>query len=462
MNWWDRREPFHCDSPHLHKEADYVQLLVCVESPYKILGSGSGQDSTLQHQSQHLIEKTVHIFEAPETDRQLLHTAIESAGLGKSSRYQLVLLDSTGHSHRKMVSFDPKTERMCMLTIERSDAVLPQDALDVRCSCAHALVSANAPFRFESVDSAFAATFGYAQEDLVGRRMSLLHGQSTDGLRWATLLQSACEGRADSACLALGTSCGVERRAMLSCTPVAAAPNGAITHVLVHCLSKSRSAPDTGAVDRPPVCDGHKHIFSADDSNDNAVRICPRRKAARSGSWSRRGGRDGSEAAIVMTAARVRALAALPLRRAAEELGVSETALKAACRRLGLPAWPRRGIHALCMQTQHAAAAAPNPAAIPDKDPPPPATAVESPGRKSMAGPIGSCEGKGADGGDQSCGDGSFSTSGAQAYAFSSASTPISVSTVASSYYSDEHDVPDPRRLLDAAPDEQEQRCFSG
>ena len=39
---------------------------------------------------------------------------------------------------------------------------------------------------------------------------------------------------------------------------------------------------------------------------------------------------------------RMRALAALlPLRRAAEELGVSETALKAACRRLGLPAWPR-------------------------------------------------------------------------------------------------------------------------
>ena len=224
MNWWDRREPFHCDSPHLHKEADYVQLLVCVESPYKILGSGSGQDSTLQHQSQHLIEKTVHIFEAPETDRQLLHTAIESAGLGKSSRYQLVLLDSTGHSHRKMVSFEPQVHPeagglQCILTIERSDAVLPQDALDVRCSCAHALVSANAPFRFESVDSAFAATFGYAQEDLVGRRMSLLHGQSTDGLRWATLLQSACEGRADSACLALGTRGHAVARG-----------NGAITH----------------------------------------------------------------------------------------------------------------------------------------------------------------------------------------------------------------------------------------
>ena len=459
MNWWDRREPFRTNAPHMPQEAAYLQIIVSLQMPYKILGSKTGQNSSLQYHPQHLLEKTVHIFEAPETDRQLLHTAIESAGLGKSSRYQLVLLDSTGHSHRKMVSFDPKTERMCMLTIERSDAVLPQDALDVRCSCAHALVSANAPFCFESVDSAFAATFGYAQEDLVGRRMSLLHGQSTDGLRWATLLQSACEGRADSACLALGTSCGAERRAMLSCTPVAAAPNGAITHVLVHCLSTSRPAADTRA--EPHACDCGQ---TAEDDSDaaDAVRIRPRRKAARSGSCGGCGGRDGSGAAIVMTAARVRAMAALPLRRAAEELGVSETALKAACRRLGLPAWPRRGIHALCMQTQHAAAAAPNPAAIPDKDPPPPATAVESPGRKSMAGPIGSCEGKGADGGDQSCGDGSFSTSDAQAYAFSSASTPISVSTVASSYYSDEHDVPDPRRLLDAAPDEQEQRCFSG
>ena len=103
-----------------------------------------------------------------------------------------------------------------MLTVGRSDAVLPQDALDVRCSCAH---FGKAPFRFESVDSAFAATFGYAQEDLVGRRMSLLHGQSKDGLRWATLLQSACEGRADSACLALGTRGHAVARG-----------NGAITH----------------------------------------------------------------------------------------------------------------------------------------------------------------------------------------------------------------------------------------
>ena len=219
MNWWDRREPDRTITTYLPQEADKGQLLVSAASPYKILCSGLAQESILQHHPQHLLEKTVHIFEAPETDRQLLHTAIESAGLGKSSRYQLVLLDSTGHSHRKMVSFDPKTERMCMLTIERSDAVLPQDALDVRCSCAHALVSANAPFCFESVDSAFAATFGYAQEDLVGRRMSLLHGQSTDGLRWATLLQSACEGRADSACLALGTRGHAVARG-----------NGAITH----------------------------------------------------------------------------------------------------------------------------------------------------------------------------------------------------------------------------------------
>ena len=224
MNWWDRREPFRTNAPHMPQEAAYLQILVSLQMPYKILGSKTGQNSSLQYHPHHLLEKTVHIFEAPETDRQLLHTAIESAGLGKSSRYQLVLLDSTGHSHRKMVSFEPQVHPeagglQCILTIERSDAVLPQDALDVRCSCAHALVSANAPFRFESVDSAFAATFGYAQEDLVGRRMSLLHGQSKDGLRWATLLQSACEGRADSACLALGTRGHAVARG-----------NGAITH----------------------------------------------------------------------------------------------------------------------------------------------------------------------------------------------------------------------------------------
>ena len=63
-------------------------------SPYKILCSGLAQESILQHHPQHLLEETVRIFEAPETDRQLLHTAIESAGLGKSSRYQLVLQSS--------------------------------------------------------------------------------------------------------------------------------------------------------------------------------------------------------------------------------------------------------------------------------------------------------------------------------------------------------------------------------
>ena len=122
-----------------------------------------------------------------------------------------------------------------MMTFEGSDALCPDEALEPNCSCAHAIVSAANPYSFVSVDPAFAACFSEeSMQTLETRGMAALHRGSTDALRWATVLQSARDGRIGTTAVTLRAPGGGERRTLVTCTPVAAAANGPIAQILVH------------------------------------------------------------------------------------------------------------------------------------------------------------------------------------------------------------------------------------
>ena len=140
-----------------------------------------------------------------------------------------------------MVSFDHQSNssnvnhRICRLTIEQSDAIILKKNENPSCSCAHAIVSAEPPHHFAAADSSFAAAFGHDEHFLLaGRGMADLRSAGSDVLRWATVFQSACEGRVGTTTISLRAPDGGERRTVVTCTPVAAAANGPIAQILVH------------------------------------------------------------------------------------------------------------------------------------------------------------------------------------------------------------------------------------
>ena len=118
----------------------------------------------------------------------------------------------------------------------------------------------------------------------------------------------------------------------VTCTPVVEAPNGRIRHLLITFENPPRGEPaapgacrpHTGAADRAAAADpGCAVIFS---------RIA--RRATRLG-----GAPDTAPLAVVVTPELVAGLADLSLRQAAAAAGVSPSAFKKACRKIGLSRW---------------------------------------------------------------------------------------------------------------------------
>ena len=111
--------------------------------------------------------------------------------------------------------------------------------------------------------------------------------------------------------------------------PVVEAPNGPVRHVLViFSPSVEASPPHTSAEEDQPA----SRVPSSDPCRQ-PLTIRPRRKAS--------GDSDAAPAEpVVISQELLESVRGLPLRRAAAAVGVSPTAFKKACRKLGLPRWP--------------------------------------------------------------------------------------------------------------------------
>ena len=221
-------------------------LIISVEPPSSILATETGLDEILEHRTEDLRYQTIEVLEGPETDRALVRTAISRTARRESSKYQLMLYDRFGRSRRKLVSFSPYydapgTSVACMVSIEDSEALLIQEALDA-CSNAQALLSTEWPFHFQQVNGEFAAMFECSPSDVLGQPVSVVQSHRADSLQWITILQAAVEGQAVHGTYALTSLRKTDFAAALSCFPVVDAPNGPITHVLIR-LSPSPPLP---------------------------------------------------------------------------------------------------------------------------------------------------------------------------------------------------------------------------
>ena len=291
-------------------------------------------------------------------------------------------------------SDNTESNSMCMITFETSDAILLKEAVTGK-RCAQTVISAEWPHRIRFVSDAFTSAFGFSPAQTLGNNISLFRSPTTDVLGWCTVLQTAIDGQATTSNLRMRTSSGADIDTLVCCVPVVEALNGPITHLLLQLkplppdaaafgrypsLSESQYASASGSEgstrpQTPEFCsrsqspvDGEQESPSppppapASDSAAAAaatepaselhgggsggdaadctmrLRIHTRRKANEPGGSVRAPSRP-----LILTRPLLDALAAAhPLRRAAAQLGMSQTSLKAACRKLGVSSWPRR------------------------------------------------------------------------------------------------------------------------
>jgi hypothetical protein len=381
----------------------FPRLIVSAENPFHILATETGFNDLLGHPTDELRYQTIHALTGPLTDIVLLQSSIEKTAVGHSSKVQLVIYDRLGRGARMMLQFfqnqsseTPESTSLCVITFETSDAILLKEAVTGR-RCAQTVVSAEWPHRVRFVSDGFTTAFRYTPSQTLGSNISIIRGPGTDVHSWCTLLQTAVNGRMATANLCLRTGEGIDVDTLVCCIPAVEALNGPVTHLLVQlqtlapddvaaldqikapavqyetysascseqgstrsqspefCSSTAAESPADGALDTPPppripASEAHEAAAAAEaaalngggDATDDSVRlrIHTRRKANEAAGSTRT--RTPSRP-LTLTRALLDALAAAhPLRRAAARLGMSQTSLKAACRKLGVSSWPRR------------------------------------------------------------------------------------------------------------------------
>jgi hypothetical protein len=191
-----------------------------------------------------------------------------------------------------------------------------------------------------ATDSKVEQILGYCDSELHGSSVSLFSGPITDSSIMGRAIDNAAALKPSLFDAVLYHKTGAPHNVRIASSPFFDASN-----VLVACmLDFQHISGDTAfpnwhpgsegpatAEPRPSAGDGQPPGFLSLPGQDGAgPAIFPRRKA----------GSGGGVQPVVITPDVLRALAGRPLSEAAQRLGVSATALKHACRKLGILRWP--------------------------------------------------------------------------------------------------------------------------
>ena len=279
-------------------------------------------------------------------------------------KMQLILYDVNGYERHLIISctqyHDPCNLVGCLLTLNPSEAITLQEAF-LEYPHARALVSADAPHPIHVANDAFLIRYLCTRSEVLGRPMHLFFGDSspdsvffngalcssaTDfGTAWTTLLSAALEGRvAQRSPIAIDGD-GDD----VTFVPVVDSPNGRIRYLLITFGPRPHHggaiepfvgncrAPDSGRPTRRRARPTEQLVRAegAEAPGSPQLRgagptIFPRGKPRIEGALA---------APVVVTRELVAALAELPLLQAAATAGVSATAFKKACRKLGVLRW---------------------------------------------------------------------------------------------------------------------------
>ena len=316
-------------------------MLVSTKSPFSILAVNT--QSVLGYNIDEIKGQSFLKFVGPETDWLLLQNAITGTIEFSSSITQFILYDSYSKKRAVMVSCSPSNfhdmMHVCFVTISRSGAVSLQTVFDGS-ACPHALVSADPVNIINVVNSMFTERFGCSYALAHGRPLSLIQGANS--VAWTALLSLACRGQVAFGLTSVynpwSLPVKMPRTEEVVCLPVVEAANGPVRHILIlfapgveHGAACCPNAVSHESLKESPPAIPASH-YDDTASSLPKTKIQPRRKAV-----------DGSGAGpsppLIITRELLDSVRGLPLRRAAAAVGVSPTAFKKACRKLGLPRW---------------------------------------------------------------------------------------------------------------------------
>ena len=333
-------------------------LLISIHS-FEVLASDSGIFTMLGYHPCQINGQNVLILMGESSDARMFQRAILNM---EGFKMQLVLYDSTSRKRLFIASCSPFHEACgfvgCLLTLQPSEAITLRDVcFDDKHACA--LVSANAPNCIHTTNDFFLHRFACARPNGLPLHLfysgpdfsfrDFAHAANTDSA-WSALLNEALGGRITRMSPFLpDAENSLANAEEVTCVPVAEAHNGRISHLLVTfgpmpcCRGETKSLPNANAHASPaarrltkvPTAADATGFFICPHLHSHGPAIFPRPKPLSDGTL-------GAVAPVVITRELVAGLADRPLQQAAAAAGVSATAFKKACRKLGVRRWAYR------------------------------------------------------------------------------------------------------------------------
>ena len=332
------------------------------------------QQCFLGYKKSELVGQSILMLAGPCSDPQLLMTMISNSNEIKPNFAQLVLHDRGGMSRSFMVSCESVDSKTCLLSFKVSEALTLQESFE-DVDEPISLVSAQDPFLVNMTNEIFASEFGCFSNEVLGLPISFVL-RTESSFRWKEMLQRAACGEKACKLQELRSSGGsfseypgqeTVMQWYVSCIPVVDGPNGKVSYVLLRFSNPTVSTlpdpadyndqtwqsdvlnanrlEDPARLQRPAaaaapsfasvICSDPAPRFNAPLPTDGpAPAIGFHGKPA--------GGVDepsGPGLPVLLTSDTLAALRGLPLPQAARAVGLSATAFKRACRRLGVRRW---------------------------------------------------------------------------------------------------------------------------
>ena len=313
--------------------------VVSIHPPFIILNANSNLYEMFGFDVSELIGESILRLVGPKSDGIQLQSAIAQAGCSESNTRHFVLYTNSGLDMNCMVSFDPcwRNECVvgCLINFWPSEAVTLMEALG-QSKHPQILVSSESPYNIHIANEDFLSRFEFSRNQVLGKSLNSIIPEIDISEAWRTVLSSALKGSVVSWNFDNNSLSRAPVSAILF--PVVDSPNGRIRNILIQFPAPQAgfgpSSPSSNTDDiccTPSTSVPSAAAASPECLKDQGHAIFPRRRGRSAG--------QPLQQPVVVTPESIRKLRGLPLQAAARALGVSATAFKRACRRLGLRRW---------------------------------------------------------------------------------------------------------------------------
>ena len=365
------------------------EVLVSLETPVTVLNASDMFLNLFELTPWTCFGQSLMILAGPETDLDRIMRMVDEARAGKDSDTSVVLYSTAGLGGYYCVHAQPFHNGIeavgCLLSVVSENAMSWAAAIADDGS-AKVVIDAGT-CRTVYASHAFASVYGIHCSVFVGRTLNLIHGPGTDLGLWRRSIATAVRGARVRSQMVTVTAGAREINTDLEFVPVLN-DYGYVSHVLIQTLSatplKSACEAKLVCVAEPvmavgPPCDSntarqphanlpvHSDVNRAmemsdpsqpQDSVGTATAVLSRASMQHQvpvhGAPANEQGRGHRAVSIVVprgnhchkakpmvciTTQVLEQMRHLPLVKAADVLGISSTAMKKACRRLGVPRW---------------------------------------------------------------------------------------------------------------------------